>query len=285
MTAIATWKTFFKERLPLIPLLIISAGYAFTGMAIRQENLSTGHLWAMGAATLAIVLFMGVLRLMDEIKDKDKDAIVHPDRPLPRGLVTEAGLRRLIGIGYGALLLATPLFGWWSFEAGWAWLATILWMGLMYREFFLGEWLENRPWLYAISHQVVIPLLALFTVSIQGPGALREETLSFGLLALGAFFNFEICRKLQPDADPILGTYLVNSGRLITWMASTLLMALAAWGAWRLGLALWLWPVQIIMVLIHGLLGLAPHRYKVVEGIASVALLAQIWAGLILFWQ
>ena len=35
------------------------------------------------------LIFITELRFMDELKDYEKDKIAHPDRPLPRGLVTK----------------------------------------------------------------------------------------------------------------------------------------------------------------------------------------------------
>ena len=48
------------------------------------------------------MLFFAELRLMDELKDYEKDLIAHPERPLPRGLLSREEVRAAVLPSYGA---------------------------------------------------------------------------------------------------------------------------------------------------------------------------------------
>ena len=104
---------------------------------------------------------------------------------------------------YGVIL--TMLF---SPIGGMPYLILTLYLWLMYREFYIGKWLEQHQLLYAISHQIVIIPLCVFPVLLAKPILIvSQQTYYFSLLILGAFFSYEISRKLDPKAHPVLKTY------------------------------------------------------------------------------
>ncbi len=268
------WGLYFKERFPVVPNLLVAGGLAASAGRLAPE-----FSWAAFAvAMVGAFLFTGELRLMDEIKDLDKDRVAHPERPLPRGLLTttEVG-RALRAVAVGMFVFAglAALMGGWCSGALYA-LVTV-YLLLMYREFFVGDWLGRRPLLYAISHQIVIVGLCFFAVDLHPGPTPVATTFSFSWLILGSFFAYEICRKLDPSAHPILKTYLSVYGPRRSWALYTLCAALSAWGAYGLGIGPWLWPLQGALVLSGALLVWKPSRFKVVEGLATLSLLAHLW--------
>ena len=87
----------------------------------------------------------------------------------------------------------------------------------MYVEFGIGEILEPRPLLYAITHQVSCPSLShsslikqtiilqvliyfttAFMVTLGGLKWNDPMVLKLGSVALSGFFTYEVCRKLDP---------------------------------------------------------------------------------------
>lgn len=106
----------------------------------------------------------------------------------------------------------------------------------MYIEFGIGEWLEERPFLYAITHQVSLFLfvlalsptdicqlltcmcclghlfslqlsifiMAMFIGELGGASWNSWAALLMGGIALSGFFTYEVCRKLDPTHPKVL---------------------------------------------------------------------------------
>ena len=152
---------------------------------------------------------LATMRLMDELKDVEKDRVAHPDLPLARGLLSEGEAKR--GLVLAILALGAGAVSLWVFNpvAGGLLGICVVYSLLMYREFFVPDWLEPRPFWYAVSHQVVLlPMYAFATAAAVPAAATDAPVLWFGLTGLGASFTLEVCRKLDPAAHPVLRTYL-----------------------------------------------------------------------------
>jgi len=273
---VAVWLTFLRERLPLAVYVPLALGFTLSGVTLG------GGLALQPALPgfIGLLAFFALLRLMDECKDLDKDRVAHPDRPLPRGLLTPAQVQRAIAIG-AALMLAWALVTAWlaSPAAGACYLLVTVYLWLMYREFYCGAWLEPRPLLYALSHQLILIPLAFYSILASTPAAQAAATaLPFGLLLLGAFFAYEVCRKLDPEAHPVLRTYLRQYGRGRTALLVAATLLVAASGAAALDLGAFLWPIEAALLLSLALLWLRPDAFKIPEAIAGVSLLAHVWA-------
>ena len=233
----------------------------------------------IGMAAAGAFLFFAVLRIMDEIKDLEKDRIAHPHRPLPRGLLPPEQVARAINGLVIAMLAFGIVIGLRSGPAGLTFVLVTGYLWLMYREFYAGTWLAERPLLYATSHQVIILPLCYFCVLVGEPAAWRQLQPAFlGITVLGAFFAYEICRKLDPQAHPLLRTYLSHYGPTRTFGLASGMVALSASGALGLGLGRMLWPLECIVIALLTLLLIAPNRFKIVEHGASISLALHVWA-------
>lgn len=162
------WIIFARERFPLPAYLILCGGFTFSGLFLFDSSLR----WISFVFSFCgLLLFFFELRLMDEVKDFKKDAVAHPERPLPRGLISLAQARQ-ITLGVLLLmvffaLLAKMLL---NTPSAVSYLALTIYLGLMYKEFFIGKWLEGRPVLYALAHQIVILAVCIFTITVVEPG-------------------------------------------------------------------------------------------------------------------
>jgi hypothetical protein len=192
-----------KERFPIgsygtgVFLSFFSA--YLVAQALADCYVTVGWDSIAGLATVLLVFYH--LRIMDELKDAREDAQYHPERPVARGLVT-LGELRLVGlvaiitqIGLN-LCLGLPVFA--------AYLSVLLFSLLMYREFFLGQWLKRSVLLYGLSHMVTVPLIAFY---IYASYAFRNNTgfhPAFGLyLALSFVVGLflEIARKIRSPQE------------------------------------------------------------------------------------
>lgn len=270
------WLTYLKERYPLPVYLLLSGGITLSASLVTAGRLeSAANLFALAG----LMLFFFELRLMDELKDYSKDQAAHPERPLPRGLLGPGEVRRTVNgvlagmLAYaalGGLLLGPP--------SGLAYLAVTVWLFLMYREFFLGDWLGARPLLYAVTHQVIMVPLVVFAAACVAPRAsLDGRVLFLSLANLGAFFAYEVCRKLDPRAHPVLKTYLSVYGVAGSFAVVAVANLVAAFGAWSVGMHPLLWPLEALVMLSFIPLFRAPRFHKLVEGTATISLLIHLW--------
>ncbi len=284
------WMTFLKERIPAFSYLLLATGLAASGVAINRLSTSAVLEWQVPWIVIAIpavgaFFFFAVLRIMDEYKDYDKDRIAHPQRPLPRAVLAPAQVAHAVNLLAIAMLVYAFAVGLANRPAGLGYLLVTGYLWLMYREFYVSAWLSDRPILYAASHQVILLPLCYFSALVFDANAWRHaQTFSFAITVLGAFFTYEICRKLDPNAHPLVQTYLSHYGPARTLAFAVCTVALSAVGALGLGLGPLLWPLEAIMIALLALVFIAPDRFKTVESVASVSLALHVWAVPLSLW-
>ena len=218
---------YLAERFPLQrhgPLILV-----FAAAAVAHAARLAGRPAAPGAmATAAVVVLLQFLlmRCADDVKDIEADRRWRPQRPLPRGLLSLADLAALAAVAaalqWSVVLLARP--------AALPLLAAVWgWFLLMTAEFFCPVGLRRRLGLYACSHLLIVPLLALLAMAVALPlpqPLLR--LLPFLACTFGASLGFEVGRKTwRAGADPV-GVESYS----------------AAWG-WRRAVAVWLLALTI----------------------------------------
>jgi hypothetical protein len=273
------WVIFTIERIPIIPNLLIAFGMVFSAKHLTNGmDVASSTFWLC----LAMVLFFLVeLRLMDEYKDYDKDCAAHPERPLPRGLVDVAKFPAIIWTAMFLYFLLTPVIYKFSSVAGVLLLVSQIWLILMYKEFFCGNWLERKPFLYAITHQIVIIPLTVAAYAILAQisdfSAVPASVYHFSIVFLSLFFSYEVGRKLDPKADPILGTYLVHYGPTKVFIFILGLTIMGFYSCMQLGLTVWL-GVAYLLTILSMILFLTDHsKYKIAEAIATINLIYGLW--------
>jgi len=281
----AAWLTFMRERFPVPAHLLLVGGLVVSGATLVPGEIRWAPVLAGG---VGLLIFFAVLRLMDELKDHDSDRIAHPDRPLPRGVISVGQATHGVRVGVMAMVLfASCVASFGNPLAAVSYLVVTAYLWLMYREFYCGAWLGSRPLLYAFTHQLVLVPICWFIMVMSSPASIpAAPVVHFTLPILGAFFGYEVCRKLDPQADPVLETYLQRYGRLNTFLLVAVAMAVAATGAWSLGLAAVLWPFELVLLLGTTLVWLRPQAFRVVEAVAQLNLVAHLWAiPLHTFWS
>ena len=218
------WNTYFAERFPPLQHGVLIAAFCFGVLSYAAR---VGFPASKPGAMVFVVTFVTAflmllqLRILDEFKDFEEDARWRPYRPVPRGLISLASLRRLWFIAAamqmgGALLLDARLLA--------GLLAVWLYSGLMGVEFFVRDWLKAHPLAYMLSHIIIVPMIAAYVAACHWlPLGMAVPDLA-GLLAASyfAFCVIEVGRKIRVPVDEEEGveTYTV------LWGARR---ALAAW--------------------------------------------------------
>ncbi len=271
------WLTYILERFPLSTYLLLSVCMCWSGAALYQMSPFSIPIQT-GIALFGLVLFFFELRLMDELKDLEKDRLAHPSRPLPRGLIHAPEARRVIS----GLLLAMLIFSlvlWAARYRDGALLYTGVtgYLALMYKEFFVGAKLSRLPFLYGFTHQIILVPLVAFPIAIYHNHAwLMTPSWELGLTVLGAFFTYELCRKLDPSAHPVLRTYPQVYGRGGTLFRITLTSAIALLGSSLLHIELVCAPPVILTWIAAVIWVQRPRCHKWVEALATLSLLVHL---------
>jgi len=196
----------------------------------RQFPGTSGNARCGALAVLSMLAIDLLMRLMDEIKDKDLDARYHPQRPLPAGRVSEADLRCsqvVVAVMFLALAAASP--------------TTLVWAAglLLYAAALSRRWLkpllERSPLLTLATHSPLVPLLLLYVEALLlsgrnlSPAAVAARPLlsSLGML-WSLIIGVEIARKVRaPHEESGYPTYSASWG-LTRAVCSVLAAATAA---------------------------------------------------------
>ncbi len=276
-----SWLIYLKERFPLPVYFLLSGGLAVSGSVLVGRPISS--MPTLYAFVYGMWLF-ATLRLMDELKDYDKDLIAHPYRPLPRGVLKVGLVEKVI---HGSMLLGVAIsFGFFAFDkvASILALITTAWLWLMYKEFYLGEKLSKRPLLYAITHQIIlVPFCLALSVAPMEDGNVNYFVFWWAVGVLGSFFTYEVSRKLDPKAHPVLDTYLSVYGKGGSMAIVLVLSVLCFLSGIKVMLPFWTIPWAVLTVLSYGLLWAQnPEKpgklHKVIEGFATLSLFFFIWS-------
>lgn len=187
--------SYLKERFPFINmgLFAILFGVVFSVANYKNPTLQKFDLMSL-IGILAVISFFFRLRVYDEIKDFQLDALNHPNRVLQSGKIS---LKTLIFISF--IISIIELF--WSCQKGTsallAWGFAFFYALLMRYEFFMGNFLKKYLPLYAFLHLLVMPLI-IFWVWVAHLGfVINANLILLMFFSLIAGFAFEIARKIH----------------------------------------------------------------------------------------
>jgi 4-hydroxybenzoate polyprenyltransferase len=230
------WWIYQRERFPLVAYGILIAAFSFSAVSfsslLRQELSLPSWKVIVTAYLTCLILFLQ-LRIADEFKDFEEDSRYRPYRPVPRGLVklSELGALGLSGaaIQFGLALWLSPkllplLVLTWGYVA------------LMTREFFVREWIRERPITYLWTHMLIIPLADLYATACdwRSVSSLPPDGLWWFIAV--SFFNgvtLELGRKIRAEGDEEVGvrSYSALWGRrnaTFAWLGALLVTAACA---------------------------------------------------------
>lgn len=206
MSMIKKYYLYTKERFP-IPATLLYASAMFY-LSYFFPNALTGHgpVAVVDSLLGCLVIFMVLfeIRILDEHKDYKYDVIAYPERLLSRGVITLQELRRVLWVLLALQLVTSLYLGIVPFLV---WVLIQIYSLLMFREFFAPEFLKERIGLYLLSHQLSVPVVFLFGISMRiGRGDLSSidpvAASAFLFGGMMATINFEIARKTwSPDRE------------------------------------------------------------------------------------
>jgi heme O synthase-like polyprenyltransferase len=210
---------YFREMFP-IPGHAAVAFLNAIGINGFVETLLSDHTasWvALLIATWNILAGYMILRLMDEIKDKDIDKELFPERPVPSGRVLESDILISLYVVIFLYFLANsgslPSFLLASVVVGYA--------TLMFKRFFLPELLKSSLPITLLTHTPIVPLMLFQVVvcitELMGRNWLDLQSTLVLLYLLMIWFSilaWELSRKIRAaDEETAYVTYSQILGR------------------------------------------------------------------------
>jgi 4-hydroxybenzoate polyprenyltransferase len=251
------WRAYFKERFPILAHGILIASFYSSNQFLAHALTRPGEpmhwdLTSLGGYITVLCLFFH-LRVFDDHKDYEEDSGNFPDRVLQRGVISLSELKLLGGIAIAAEFLLASLRGMGAIVSV---LAAFGYSVLMLKEFFARDWLKRHFFVYASSHMLIMPLLAVVVFSFatgefpwQAPGW-------FWLYSFVSFFvgfNWEVSRKIRAPQDEregvdsytkIFGTYGAAYVVLLVRVIDTCLVALVGY---HLQLSGWFYGALVLL--------------------------------------
>lgn len=198
---------YFSQMLPLIPCLLFSAlvYFSFNGFLgimhrVDQPDISFSAI----AGVWSLFSITTILRLMDELKDKEIDRKLFPERPLPSGIVNDKDIVFSIFILTTSFILVNCIFSNSIYFA----LLLYVYSLLMFKYFFMPDLLRKYLLLNLITHNpiaalMMIYLVILFTdnheIAAKQLDWIKVTTLVFMYWSI--FFSWEISRKIRSDEE------------------------------------------------------------------------------------
>lgn len=265
---------YLKERSPLGAISTLSLGIVLSGLAFTK---SLDYFLIATALVINNLIFIK-LRLADEIKDFEKDKIINPTRPLPRGLFTLSEVKKLLYTHLALLILSSILVSLvWSIVAGITLFTSVIFSWLMYKEFYCSKELDKSPMLYALTHQVItFPIFAWPALAVTDLSS-NPEFLGWLLANFGASFTFEICRKLDPSAHKLANTYAHHYGRALTCFFTLIFILISTLGGYIGGSLPILLPCLLLLTISLFIWVKKPNTYKLAAAFAALSSLIILW--------
>ena len=196
MDKLQRYLQYIKERFPVVGAILYAGGIFYSYYYYQISVTGTGSRFLFSLPGFLVVLMsLFHLRLLDDLKDWEKDRKAHPQRMQSKGLITKGDLRYLLLIVLFVEFVFSSIYG---LRQIFYWLALVLWSMLMSREFFIAGWLNSRKRLYLGSHQIIIPLLGFYAANIAGQASSQSfSLLTFSIAVLSLTLTYELSRKMR----------------------------------------------------------------------------------------
>jgi hypothetical protein len=227
------------ERLACSYLLAISV-ISFLGRIHGKETSICSFYPLVG--TWSIFVLMLILRLMDELKDREIDRELFQTRPLPSGKVLESDIRFSLVVVIVFYLAANIFIG----HAFWMAVFVLGYSLMMFKHFFIPRILRRSLLFTLTTHNPIIPIMLFYVLilfSTEHKLSLRNLNWPLSLLLIGMywamFFSWEIARKIRSkEEENAYVTYSQIFGRsgalLVAGGAQTIAFAIGLYFFWAL---------------------------------------------------
>ena len=229
-------------RLTLATLTYFST-VAFLGRVHGTSNFTSPYYAFVGITSLFSLML--IIRLMDELKDKEIDRALFPHRPLPSGRIFETDIIATMVVSGCIYLLANIMAG----RVFWIALFVLAYACLMFKHFFIPEILRKSLLLTVATHNPLVAFMLLYVSALFfSTAAIPLETIDWHATLLVILMNWATClawelaRKIRcREEENTYETYSQIFGRLgavgIALGTQTVTFSIGLYFAWILSLS------------------------------------------------
>ena len=206
---------YLSERFPPLSHGVLVATFSFSAISYSricrgEEGFISWQNFLLCAFTTVTLFFL--VRVFDEFKDAEEDKQLRAHLPIPRGLISLKELGIVGVIVFIVQLLVNALF---IHDLFWMYVSVIVFLVLMGKEFFIGDWLKKHPFFYVTSHMFIIPIIDIYASGFDWK--LENVAPPTGLLFffIVSFMNgivLEIGRKIKSPEHEEHNTYSTSLG-------------------------------------------------------------------------
>lgn len=243
-----------KQRFPLLGHAALIASFTFSAMAFSLVCMDKGisdlfSLTQFLKAFCNTFLIFLLLRISDEFKDADYDKQFRPHLPVPAGLVS---LKELGVLGVLIFVFLTVFNFIYSSNQLTFYFVVLAYLFLMFKEFFVHEYLGKHQFLYVISHMMIIPLLDTLAASFAWGDFSPDQAGLFWFFAI-SFFNgltLELGRKIKAPEAEEANSYSTMIGfdrsMLLFRIVLSVTLMLCLFASWYASIAFWHYLIFVI---------------------------------------
>ena len=208
-------RIYLSEMYPF-PTRLLSAAFLYVGFTTIVRHIHDVETSIISRHTLVGILsvftVMLILRLMDELKDKETDRELFRDRPLPSGRVLESDISFSLVFVMTLFVVANA----WLINTFWMALIVLKYSVLMFKYFFIPQVLRKHLLLNLATHSPIIPIVLVYILILFADEhhiALKDIkwSSSAALIAMfwAVFFAWEVARKIRSREEE--NTYVTYS--------------------------------------------------------------------------
>lgn len=159
---------YFKERFPIRVYFIFIfcihySSYLFGFKLTAKASISIINVKSFLGFLVVFLIFMQ-LRIFDDYKDYYQDKLKYPERSLSKGDLNLTDLKNISQLIILLQIISSLYIG---LTSTILWLLIFFWSILMLKEFFMPKFLNNHRVIYVISHQLILPLICIYSMNIS----------------------------------------------------------------------------------------------------------------------
>ncbi|MCB9262924.1 MAG: UbiA family prenyltransferase [Flavobacteriales bacterium] len=277
--------TYLNERFPLQSHVPLIAAFSFSAICFSLSASGETQFidWKNYAAAFYLVITtFFLLRISDEFKDHEDDMKYRKYLPVPRGLISLAELRNI-----GIVVFVTQIITLWFFpHFGWIYAVAMLYMALMFKEFFMADWLKKHQLAYVFSHMAIIPLVDLVASAAHWSFAEIMPPKALLWFFFVSFFNgmvLEFGRKIKTPAMEEEGVvsytklYGVTGGTWLWLGILTITYILALFASAHINSPVWVYIVLTIFFVAAFISGILFLKNPTKKSSKMIEIFSGIW--------
>jgi len=210
---IKSFLTYAKERFPIIPAMLFSVLFGFSGIA--YISVFSHNFAKIFIVTLMMFLFLLRIRLWDELKDFQYDSHHHGLRPIQKGIISLSTIKK---IALFVLLIEITLQFFLSLQALVIFIVAAIYSYFMFRNFYVEDFENKSLLLCLLSHQAIFLIYIYYILSVSSSQFFLPKSFSDIWIVFALFIPpliYEIGRKVKHRISP--KGYKTNDTYIYRW--------------------------------------------------------------------